>query len=169
MVNNLESTFGTVWKLPILIMCHPPDEKKKKNPKPLKWSIPVWSSPCTSVRPFFCQQFPFGSLNSYSCLAAKLYLILCKPMDCKPARLPCPWGSPGKNIGVGCHFLLQGIFPIQGSNPRLLHSQQDSFHWANREACPERWPCYNKGSSVQWPRLLGPRCLVEMHFSHLPN
>ena len=32
-----------------------------------------------------------------------------------------PWTSPGKNTGVGCHFLLQGIFPTQGSNPGLLH------------------------------------------------
>ena len=31
-----------------------------------------------------------------------------------------PWDSPGKNTGVGCHFLLQGIFPTQGSNPGLL-------------------------------------------------
>ena len=30
------------------------------------------------------------------------------------------WDSPGKNTGVGCHALLQGIFPIQGSNLRLL-------------------------------------------------
>ena len=30
------------------------------------------------------------------------------------------WDSPGKNPGVGCHFLLQGIFPTQGSNRRLL-------------------------------------------------
>ena len=37
-----------------------------------------------------------------------------------PVRLLCPWDSPGKNAGVGCHFLLQGFFPIQGSNPRLL-------------------------------------------------
>ena len=37
-----------------------------------------------------------------------------------PARLLCPWDSPGKNIGVGCHALLQGIFLIQGSNPHLL-------------------------------------------------
>ena len=36
-------------------------------------------------------------------------------MDC-PARLLCPWDSPGKNTGVGCHFLLQGIFLTQGSN-----------------------------------------------------
>ena len=31
-----------------------------------------------------------------------------------------PWDSPGKNTGVGCHFLLQGIFPTQGSNSHLL-------------------------------------------------
>ena len=28
----------------------------------------------------------------------------------------CPWGSLGKNIGVGCHFLFQWLFPTQGSN-----------------------------------------------------
>ena len=32
---------------------------------------------------------------------------LCDPIDRQPARLPCPWDSPGKNTGVGCHFLLQ--------------------------------------------------------------
>ena len=41
-------------------------------------------------------------------------------MDCKPTRLLCPWDSPGRNTGVGCHTLLQGIFPTQGSNPHLL-------------------------------------------------
>ena len=33
----------------------------------------------------------------------------------------CPWDSPGKNTGVGCHCLLQGIFPTQGSNLHLLY------------------------------------------------
>ena len=33
----------------------------------------------------------------------------------------CPWDSPGKNTGVGCHFLLQGLFLTQGWNPGLLH------------------------------------------------
>ena len=32
---------------------------------------------------------------------------LCDPIDGSPARLPRPWDSPGKNTGVGCHFLLQ--------------------------------------------------------------
>ena len=48
-------------------------------------------------------------------------------MDC---RLLCPWDSPGKNIGVGSHFLLQGIVPIQGPNPHLPGSpalQADSL------------------------------------------
>ena len=44
-----------------------------------------------------------------------------------PARLLCPWNSLGKNTGVGCHALLQGIFPTQGSNPDLLHLQADSL------------------------------------------
>ena len=34
---------------------------------------------------------------------------------------------PGKNSGVGCHFLLQGIFPTQGLNPHLLHWKADSL------------------------------------------
>ena len=36
-------------------------------------------------------------------------------------QLPCPWGSPGKNPGVGCPFLFQGIFPAKGQNPHLLY------------------------------------------------
>ena len=38
----------------------------------------------------------------------------------KNSRFLCPWDFPGKNTGVGCHFLLQGIFPTQGSNLYLL-------------------------------------------------
>ena len=40
-------------------------------------------------------------------------------MDCG-SRLLCPWDFSDKNTGVSWYFLLQGIFPIQGSNPRLL-------------------------------------------------
>ena len=43
------------------------------------------------------------------------------PFELEPTRLFCQWDSLGKNIGVGCHFLLQGIFPIQGSKPWLQH------------------------------------------------
>ena len=43
------------------------------------------------------------------------------PMGLQPARLLCPWNSPGKNTGVGSHSLFQGIFPTQGSNLGLPH------------------------------------------------
>ena len=48
---------------------------------------------------------------------------LCDPMDCSLARLLCLWNSPGKSIGVGCHFLLQEIILTQGikhGSPALL-------------------------------------------------
>ena len=49
-------------------------------------------------------------------------LTLCDPADyMQPSRLHCPWDSPGKNTGVGCHALLQGIFLTQRSNSGLLH------------------------------------------------
>ena len=55
------------------------------------------------------------------------------PQGLWPTRLLCPWDSPGNNTGVGCHFLLQGIFPIQGSNPTLsLALQADSLLLSHR-------------------------------------
>ena len=45
-------------------------------------------------------------------------------MDWSPSRLLCAWDSPVKNTGVGFHFLLQGIFQTQRSNPSLLHLLQ---------------------------------------------
>ena len=71
-----------------------------------------------------CEQLYGDSLkckNNYHALCAKslqLCLALCSSVDCRePGRLLCPWESPGKNTGVGCHVLLQGIFLTQGSNP----------------------------------------------------
>ena len=43
-----------------------------------------------------------------------------RPYGLQLTRLFCPWDAPGKDTGVGCHFLLQGIFLTQGSNPGLL-------------------------------------------------
>ena len=50
------------------------------------------------------------------------------------SRLLCSWDFPGKNTGVGCHFLLHVIFLIQGQNPCLLPCRQFLYHWATREA-----------------------------------
>ena len=44
------------------------------------------------------------------------------------ARLLCPWSFSGKNTEVGSHFLLQRIFPSQGSNPGLLQCMRSLYH-----------------------------------------
>ena len=54
------------------------------------------------------------------CLVIQSCPTLCDSMDCI-ARLLCPWDSAGNNTGVGCNFLLQEIFPTQGSNLSLLY------------------------------------------------
>ena len=57
----------------------------------------------------------------------------------------CPWDFLGKSTGVGCHFLLQGIFLTQGSNPGLPHCRRRFTIWATgkskvKEEREESWP-----------------------------
>ena len=69
-----------------------------------------------------------GYLFYFSGYKAELCSIVSDSLQ--PTRLLCPWNFPGKNIGAGCHFLLQGIFPTHGSNLglfRFLHWQVDSL------------------------------------------
>ena len=69
------------------------------------------------------------------------------PYVLQPARFLCPWDSPGKNTGVCYHFLLQGIFPILGSNPHLLCL----LHWqaGSLPLMPPRKPIWRR----QWHPL----------------
>ena len=75
-------------------------------------------------------------LTSHACSLAQKCPTLCNPTDFATRRLLCPWDYPGKNTGVGCYFLLQGIFLIQGLNlhlPCLLHWQVDFFFFFTTE------------------------------------
>ena len=72
------------------------------------------------------------------CLVTQLCLILWDPLDCSPPGSSVHGDSPGKNTGLGCHALLQGIFPTQGSNPGLPHWGRFFTVWATREA-QEKW------------------------------
>ena len=54
------------------------------------------------------------------CTKSFSHVRLCDSMDCSPPGSSCLWVSPGKNTGVGCHALLQGIFPTQILNSGLL-------------------------------------------------
>ena len=84
--------------------------------------------PCMRVKPF------------QSCLT------LCDPMDYSPPGSTVHGDSPGKNTGVGCHGLLQGIFPTQGSNLHLL----GLLHWqvGSLPLAPFGKPSYVITSSV---------------------
>ena len=62
--------------------------------------------------------------RGHVCLVAQSCLTPCNPMDCSLPGSSVHGNSPGKNTGVGCHALLQGIFPIQESNPGLPHCTQ---------------------------------------------
>ena len=55
------------------------------------------------------------------------------PFGLQPTRLLCPWDSPGKNTGVVCHALLQGISPTLASNPGLLLPSRIFIIWATRD------------------------------------
>ena len=67
---------------------------------------------------------PNSEGRRFSCLVVSSSL---PPHGLSFTRLLCPWDSPGKHTGAGCHALLQGIFPTQGSNPHLLHWQAGSL------------------------------------------
>ena len=83
-------------------------------------------------------------------------LTLCDSMDCSPPGSSVHRDSPGKNTGVGCHALLQGIFPTQGSNPGLPHCrrilyrlshQGSSNYFTGQHYIAAHW---GSGSSEPW-------------------
>ena len=76
-------------------------------------------------------------------LVAQSCPTLCDSMDCSPPFPNIHGGSPGKDTGVGCHFLLQGIFPTQEPNPCLLHCRWILYHWATWEALIFNYPRAN--------------------------
>ena len=55
-----------------------------------------------------------------------------RPHGLQSTTLLRPWDFPGTSTGVGCHFLLQRIFPIQGSNPGLPHCRQMLCHLSHQ-------------------------------------
>ena len=77
-------------------------------------------------------QFAFLFGDAVLCLVAQSCPTLCDPMDCSPPGASVYVGPPGKNTGVGCHALIQGIFPTLGSNPGLPHCRQILYHLSHQ-------------------------------------
>ena len=70
-----------------------------------------------------------------------------------PHGLYSPWNSPAQSTGVGILFLLQGIFPTQGSNPGLPHCRQILYQLSHKgSARILEWVAYTFTSRSSWPR-----------------
>ena len=68
--------------------------------------------------------------------------LFATPWTVACTRLLHPWDFLDKSTGVGCHFLLQGIFPTQGSNPGLPHCRQTLYHLSHQEAIKRSKFCH---------------------------
>ena len=96
----------------------------------LLWIFPlclcmVYSISSLTVFLFFKVDYIFY----YFCvLVTQSCPTLYHPMNCSPPGSSVHGDSPGQNTGVGCHALLQGISPTQGSNQGLLHGRQILYH-----------------------------------------
>ena len=95
----------------------------------------------------------FSCIYSGGGVVAKSCLTLAIPWTVA-TRLLCPWDFPGKNTGVDCYFLLQGVFPTQGSNPCLFHCRRIIYHWATREALMHLYTIQN---------YMQHRCIVHIY------
>ena len=97
---------------------------------------------------------------------------LCDPMDCSPPGSSVLRDSPGKTTVVGCHALLQGIFPIQGSNPGLLHCRQ-ILYCLSHQGSPRilEWVTYpfSRGSPDPGIKLESPTLQVDSLPTELPG
>ena len=82
------------------------------------------------------------SSSTVGCESSSVVSSSLQPHGLWPARLVCPWNSPGQNTGEGSHSLLQGIFPTQGSNPGLPHCRQILYQLSHQ------------GSSLEWVAVL---------------
>ena len=79
-------------------------------------------------------------------------------------RLHCPWNSPGKNIGVGCHSLLQGILPTQGLNPDLLYCRQILYHLSHLGS-PKKFNKDFKKKKKTTPHIKQTKKILEAYLS----
>ena len=101
------------------------------------------------------------------CLVTEPCLTLCDSMDCSPPGSSVCGDSPSKNTRVGCHALLQGIFPTQGSNLGFPHCRRILYHLSH-QGSPRilEWVDYpfSRGSSL--PRnQTGVSCIADRFFT----
>ena len=138
----------------------------------ISW-LPVHSSTQHHLTSACPRETSFSSCVAL-CLVTQSCLPLCDPMDSSPPSSSAHGDSLSKNTGLGCHALLQGIFPTQGSNPGLQHWRWILYRLSHQESSefynllwplPQLWQrCFTikvtcrhfQRDEFQWPTLQGP-------------
>ena len=88
-------------------------------------TLGAWPGLCSNLT-------PDAKVKSFS--RVRLFVT---PWTVACTRLLCPWDFPGKNTGVGCDCLLQGIFPTQKSNADLLPCRQTLYPLSHQRTHPK--------------------------------
>ena len=104
-----------------------------KTDKPQYWENQTYPFSTLTPHLFTPRPLPTTTTTHTTCpylriVLSRLVVYDCDPMDCGLPASSVHGDSPGKNTGVGCHALLQEIFPTQGSNPGLLYRRQILYH-----------------------------------------
>ena len=143
-------------------------EKKKKDFYPFLFLEN--SRPLSPLREPQTLSLPWEVRTSYQSVSCSVMPDSLQPHGLQPTRILCPWDFPGKDSGVGCHFLLQGIFPTQTSNLCPLRWQEASLPLDR--GSPVRVPTTCSCSVTKsCPTLCGPKdystpCFPGLH--HFP-
>ena len=106
-------------------------------------------------------------LLTFIYVCAQSCLILSIPKECSPPGSSVHGDSPGKNPGLGCHVLLQRIFPTQGLNLSLAHYRWILYHLSH-QGSPTilKWVAEPFSRGISWPRKwTGVSCIAGGFFT----
>ena len=111
------------WSLPSSLLFSQCLSRTTPSPSPSSCPPPARSPPNSGRGSYICTNL---FLVPRCVLSRSVIADSLRPFGLLPSRLLCPWDSPGKSAGVGCHFL-QGVFLTQTLHPHLQHWQADSL------------------------------------------
>ena len=111
-----QTFFSTFWRLRSL------RSKHQEIQHLVRTYFLVWRQPLSCC--IFTWWKEWALVSSSPCVSRSVMSDSLQPHGEQPFRLLCPWDFPGKNTGVGCHSLLQGIFLTQGLNLGLLRCRE---------------------------------------------
>ena len=129
-----------------------------------------WIHVYVQLSPFCCSPESVATLLIlHMCLHTRSYPAQ-RLHGLQPMSLLCPWNIPGKNTGVGCHLLFQGIFMTQGSNLHLLClHRQASYHCATHIPMQNKKLKRKQRHIAYYIPVLGPRGRIRNQMDIIPD